>query len=70
MFLQKKSSQLNSRKKGLFAKMDLAVEGSESLESGSTVDLQNEQSYLSEGGLPDSPSNVQISGRKCEPRKK
>ena len=50
--------------------MDPVVEESESLESGSAVDLQNEQSYLSEGDLSKRPSDAQVSGQKCEARKK
>ena len=42
------------------------MEGSELLESGSAADLQNEQSYLSGGGFPESPSDAQVSGRKYE----
>ena len=49
-------------------KMYPAVEGSELLESGSAADLQSEQSYLSEGGFPKSPSDVQVSARKYEAR--
>ena len=54
--------------KGLFVEMDPAVEGSELLESGSTVDLQNEQSYLFGGVFLKSPSDAQVSVRKYEAR--
>ena len=40
------------------------------LESDSATDLQNEQSCLSGGCLPESPSDAQVRGRKCEVRSK
>ena len=36
------------------------------LELGLATNLQNEQSYLSRGYFSESPSDAQVSGRKCE----
>ena len=50
----------------MFVRVDPAVEGFESLESGSVADLQNEQRYLSGGDFLKNPFDAQVSGQKYE----